>query len=475
LALLRTILVAIDHPADAGTVGAWAAVIPAALQPEPVVLLLRTVAQGVRDLEAAWISGTGAVEAFAEAGDIEGEIAALARLASIAYNTAPLRFLPYVGRVRELTDQGHPLARTLMAIRDGTGALVLGDPATAVSLLQPVAVMPDASQIASFLLSRALLDLGRVDDALEVADRVSARVQGDTIAGFASIRVIAAFQRGDVEEARKLTEQSLERFASAKSRQFDRDHARAAAVCGFAALGDLETARAMLAELRSSPRELNPRGVGFLLRAEAYLAVLDGDESRATAAAAAIEGSAPPPRDGVALLYVLRPDVRPAYDEMQLEGPLALQRAAARAVVAARAGDLSPCADLDWTSRNALRLAFPPSWLTELAAFAAAAGNPPPAGLVAELDSSSAATRAALANDNGPVGQAAALQLASLPRSLRSRLEIRVLGSIELSGGPDPSPGRRQGSSPRARSYPPLAVGDSTQRAAGGDPRPHVA
>jgi LuxR family maltose regulon positive regulatory protein len=441
VSLLRTTLVAIDHPAEPGTVGAWTAVIPGDLDSEPVVLLLRTIALGVSDLEAAWTAGTQAVEAFAAAGDVDGEIAALARLTGIAYNTNPLRFLPYVGRVRELADQAHPAAQVVLAICDATAALVAGDPITAVAVLQPVAALPDASQIASFLLARALLNLGRANEALAVADRVSARVHGNTIAGFASIRATAAFLQGDVDQARTLIAQGLERFASASSRQFDRDHARASAACGLAHLGDLDEARAMLAELRGSSHQLTEGGLAFLSLTEAYLAVLDGDEARAATIAAAIEGLIPPPLDGIALLYVLRPDIRAHYDDTPFEGPRALQRAASAALVAARSGDLSPCAALDWTFAGALRIAFPPSWLTELTAFAAAAGNPPPTELLTELDVTSTAALTALASATGPVGQAAARQLATLPRAPQSRLEIRVLGPIEVAGGRDSSGG----------------------------------
>lgn len=76
----------------------------------------------------------------------------------------------------------------------------------------------------------------------------------------------------------------------------------------------------------------------------------------------------------IPLLYLCRPDTRPVLDRIELGPSLTTAVAAGQALVALRAGDPAPAAELPWTQLTILRVHVLPHHLTELGCAAAALG-----------------------------------------------------------------------------------------------------
>jgi DNA-binding SARP family transcriptional activator len=182
------------------------------------------------------------------------------------------------------------------------------------------------------------------------------------------------------------------------------------------------------------------------LLAAATVAVVAGAEDEAIALLARVpdRGVFFPPLDGTALLYVLRPELRPRYDALDLEGTHAQRRAFAAAFVAAREGDLEPQRRYPWPRDAVVRWFAPAPWLVEAAVYSAASGGNPPPELMERLGPSQRhVLRALAASPACAVATTAARFVATLPRAAPDPLTVRVLGSLEVdvagvrSGAPE--------------------------------------
>jgi hypothetical protein len=145
LRTLRQTFVRLGAPEDPALTAAWAELLPAALDAEPEVLLLQTIARTFATPERAQELGRRAVAAFAARNDVDGEIAAVARLGAVAYalmDSGPL--VPHLERVAELAATGHPWAVAFDAVCRGAIALLSGDWRTAEAILLPVVEHPSA-------------------------------------------------------------------------------------------------------------------------------------------------------------------------------------------------------------------------------------------------------------------------------------------------------------------------------------------
>ena len=143
LETLRAEFVRLGAPADLTTAADCAVLLPASLAGAPEVMLVQTIAAMVTDPGRAFELGESAVAAFAARGDVDGEVAALARLGGIAFNLSDSgRFLPYVGRIAELAAAGHPWAIPLDAMCRGALLIMSGDLREAETVLAPVVADP---------------------------------------------------------------------------------------------------------------------------------------------------------------------------------------------------------------------------------------------------------------------------------------------------------------------------------------------
>lgn len=134
------------------------------------------------------------------------------------------------------------------------------------------------------------------------------------------------------------------------------------------------------------------------------------------------------------LLYVLLPEVRPQWDAEPLPGCFAVVLRLARSLVAVREqGSLAEVSGLPAEARALLRAVLPAPWTAELALGLVASGREEGRVLVEELGSRARATlKAQSAADRGPVAATARRLLREIPAAPNHRLELRVLGPLEL-------------------------------------------
>jgi DNA-binding SARP family transcriptional activator len=436
IAMLRCHFVQLGAP-DPSVAATWAALLPAQLDAEPEVLLLQSVAKTVVSAERGHELGEKAVAAFAARDDADGELAALARLAAITWALMDIRRLaPHVARISELASTGHPWAVALDAVCRGAYALMTGDWRTAEAILAPVAAEPgmDPTEgLAGYLCARAQVEGGRFDDAARTVDRMPdshrERVR-DGVLGV-EVAIAQALGSGDLvlDELRGVAEARL-----ARRPLIARRVARCRLATALAVQGHLDGAREQMAELEriGPPTDAT---IDEELLAAAAVAVLEDSEDEAAQLLARVpdHGMFFPPLENIALLYVLRPDLRERYDTRDLEGVHAQRRAFAAALVAARAGDLEPLGTFRWPRETVVRWFAPAPWLLEAAVYSAAAGGSPPVELLQRVGPSQRHVLRRL--DASPVreiARASATFAAVLPPAAPAPLALRVLGALEV-------------------------------------------
>jgi DNA-binding SARP family transcriptional activator len=437
VATVRATYIGIGAPEDPALAKVWSALLPSELDGEPEIRLLRTIATAIDDPERGYALGRETVAAFAARGDVDGEIAALARLGAIAYALADAALMAqYVPRVAELAATGHPGAVAFDAVCRGAFAYAIGEWQRAEEILTPVVADPDVDPsqgIAAYFCARAQLEAGRFLDAARTVDRMPEEDRRRVHDGVLGMRVAIAQAMGATDEV-------LEGLRAAGEAELDRRPlvARRVSRCrmavGRATVGDGDGARRELLELEL----LGRAGEATLdeeLMADAAIAVLDGDEEEATARLRDVpdRGAFFPPLEGSTLMYVLRPELRERYDAMDLRGVHAQRRAYAAAFAAARDGDLAPLGRYEWPRPLVVRWFGPAPWLVEAAVCSSAAGNQPPRDL---LDTVAPIVRPVLerlaASAHHGVARAATTYLEDLPPVAPCQLVVRGLGSVRV-------------------------------------------
>jgi LuxR family maltose regulon positive regulatory protein len=440
LATLRGTLVQVGAPEDPALAELWSSLLPSSLDAEPEVLLLRTIATTVSDPEGSFELGQRTVAAFAERGDVDGEVAALARLAGIAYALADTpRIVPYIARINELAHTGHPWAVAFDAVCRGAGALLGNDWRRAEEILAPVAGMPadDATLgLATYFYARAQVASGHLREAALTIDRMPADHKARVFDGVLGVQVAVAQGLGADDSVldgfRLVAEARLERRPLVV-----RQNARSRLAAGFATIDHLDAAREQLIELDLIESRVDV-ALDEELLARATLAVAEGREADAVELAAQVpdRGMMFPPTDALVLLYVLRPDLRPRYDALDLDGVHAQRRALARGLVAARGGDLVPLGCYEWPRAAVVRWFAPVPWLTEAAVYSSAAGGAPQLDLSRSVEHDGVAQRQVLRRLAGSpvtaVARSAAAIGASMPPAAPDPIAIRVLGPLEI-------------------------------------------
>ncbi|MGZ6952670.1 MAG: BTAD domain-containing putative transcriptional regulator [Acidimicrobiia bacterium] len=440
MAALRTAFVQLGAPEDPSLASVWAALLPAAFDREPEVLLLRAVAATVTDPERAFDLGEAAVAAFVARGDLDGEVAAFARLGAIAYGLAdPARMAPHVPRISELAAAGHAWAVAFDSVCRGAFALMTGDWRRAEEVLAPVVAEPerDPTQgLAAYLCARAQVEGGRLHEAartvrhMPLPDRERVR---DGVLGveFAVAQGLGA-DDAVFDELRLSLEARLDRRPLVARR-----NARSRLASVQATLGDLDGAREQLIELEM----IGPPSDATLdeeILAAAAVAVLAGAEDEAAAMLERLpdRGAFFPPREGLVVMFVLRPESRERYDALDLEGAYAHRRDFAAAFVAAREGDLEPMGRFAWPRASVARWFAPAPWLVEAVVLSLAGGGNPPPELLARLGPSQRAVVRRLGASAMPtVARNSAAVAASLGPEPPGTLAIRVLGPLEVDIG----------------------------------------
>jgi ATP/maltotriose-dependent transcriptional regulator MalT/DNA-binding SARP family transcriptional activator len=437
LSVLRQVVIRVGARHEPGLLASWSHLFPEEIAEEPEVLLVRAVGASTDDTDQAFQQAERAAAAFAARDDVEGEVAALAQVGTIAFasNDIP-RFAPFVGRVAELAASGTPSAVAFDHVVRGGIAVLSGDPDLAIETLAPVVAAPESDPTegaSAYFYTRALMQVGRWIDAAAVLDGMPASHRA-TFDGVLVMRSKLAIARGRPDLAHRWLAELDAIRGVLPAMELRKSYANNALLRSF--LGDLDGAAADLAALAASGPV--PEGiVAMVERAEVALLAARGDDDRAAEvlAASPVLDAHRMPAETFALVYVLAPSLRAALDSRSYGETIAAQQARAHALVAAREGtDLSLVASLDWPAEYSPgATGLPEPWELELSVCARAAGRDPTPGLIDLIGPRHRATVQRLAKSpDGAVAKVATELLATLPPASPGRVVVNVLGPLEV-------------------------------------------
>ena len=425
----------------------WDRAIPSALDTVPEVMVVRALAVQLRDSHLAGERLDRAVDAFAARDDLDGEMAATRHLALHAYTAKDFsRVLPRIARVEAVAASGHAGAVTLQRLWRGALASMTEQWDEAIALLDDLRAPEYGAYgaTASYLVVRALIEKGRIADAMTAVDEMTDAQRAAMPDGYLSLLCTTMMLSGDLAGVCELADTRLVPMATS-------EHMRAPVRVAMAAraarimlhAGRKEDARQLLersAEIEALPID---RSVAQVRIVRAGLAVLDEDEERAIALLADIVESLTQRFDRgfateyLGFLYVLAPHSRAEYDAMDLVGPFARQRSLLRAFVAAREEhDLALLATHEWPEHDMMRIFMFEPWIVELTAYARAARNPMQSSYVEDIGPKYRNAWRRLAKHRDRIGRAAADLLREIPTLPPRPVTVRVLGptAIETDG-----------------------------------------
>jgi DNA-binding SARP family transcriptional activator len=303
-------------------------------------------------------------------------------------------------------------------------------------------------EIKALTLSHRTLGLaysGRLHEALaEVDHHTKLLPEGlfsDRMRGFATIQLWMLGEQS--EEVRNRARRLVDQIESRGQSHLFVEGAATTAIFA-ASVGELASAEHLVERAERGAAVL-PRAawsLHSLAQARAVVRLLSGDE----AGAAEILDAAIPaggPLDALpchiygltaALSYVLVPRSRPAWEEQNIGGDLAIRLAVARALVAFREeGKTAPAAALPWSDDHLLRpWAFGPH-LAELAVAAVAGGNRDAEASLTDTRVDAIEVLERLdGHDDKPVAAAAKRAIQISPRRPTSVVELGLLGPISV-------------------------------------------
>jgi LuxR family maltose regulon positive regulatory protein len=450
-AALRTSCRAHALPASSQGLGRLHRELPPAVRSTPEGELLAGIATAATDIDRGVELLESAAQRFADPGergdgDELGLLSAVEHLAICAHwreDVALLeRLLPYADQLTRI-----PEARGLL----GLGQALLADTAgdahgvlAALDDIDPGALGPYWSPQVAWLRATALLALGFPEAARRGVDVAVAEAGPSLRGGLTMLQVNALTHCGEHEAAAAALDRMLAQLAPAGN-----DHLLAIAhtmvVARCALDGDVERAEQHMARARQhagpSPRSSLQAS---MLAAEATLALASRDESRAATlfATQLAEHKLTEGRQAyghlrrVALLYVLVPDTREPFEQMELGPAYEVGLALARALVASREGcDLAPAAALTPEHWAAARAFLPLGWRAELACSAVAGGQSDAEALVKDLGPAARPALREVADRSTaprPLRTWARSLLDALPTVPTAPLELGLLGPTTL-------------------------------------------
>ncbi|HEY8525057.1 MAG TPA: BTAD domain-containing putative transcriptional regulator [Acidimicrobiales bacterium] len=429
----------------------WFAQLPPEIRAEPGGRLLAGVLAVESDPEGARHLLEECAAAFRDRGDTAGEIACLVQLGQMAWwSEQPEALAGVAARGFELEAAGCEEIVPLACL--GRGLLFDIDNDSRSMLAELDRILPGSLNdawwgIVCWTRAIGLLELGLTGAAVEAADAALAHADRLYAPLAQTTRLQALWFQGRTGEVRRALPGVLR---SLKRSGYRHHTALVAAQCAAShallgragdAAGYLEDARAAALGARQAPLvDTN------LAIAEAAVALAEGDEERAAAALAADVADHPvrrgvtaaPQQRQLALYYVLVPATRPAWDAAELGPAWAFARDLARAVVAVREGGALPEAIPALADPNLVQAHLPPAWVAALGLAATAAGREDGWQL---LDGTWAVTRPTVVDLAGGtdvparVARAAREALGRLAAPPTERLDLRLLGPVELRAG----------------------------------------
>ncbi len=419
--------------------GRWTA-LPEDRRGEPIALLAAAIE--ARDLgeDDAIDLFVRARAALRDAGDVEGEIAVLIQESLARWWIGDMAgLLELVARTSELAAAGHPSAQMLDALARAAAGHVLGDSAAVFAALAEIdGELPVGWQVqAAWLQSVAHRRDGDLGEALAVLDRIAPAIRALPDHQHDVARARIRWLAGDVAGVPGELDRLARVYEGTDTYLFAEATLEAAAK--RALLGDAEGARRGLAAARAAD-DVSSVVTRFLaLVTEVALLVDRGDEDGAAALLRAAPEAAPGRHDSwywrdrcvLGLPYLLLPDQRDGWDDEPRGVVHQPGHDLAVALVAARGGDLGAVRALAWPDPAIVRIHLPLAWVVELAAWCAAADNPPPDDLLRALGSDGRHRLASLvAGPSGALARGAAGLVTRAPATPSAVVRVEVLGPL---------------------------------------------
>ncbi|MFK7894699.1 MAG: BTAD domain-containing putative transcriptional regulator [Myxococcota bacterium] len=386
-----------------------------------------------------------ATELSREAGDREAEVRSLVAQGHVAYYQGNFTRLFELGAYgREIADLGYPDAMPMALVADACAALVRTEPAEALALIDRARSIATIEGVPDFMVATlASLDAGQPERAVVEVERALAFVVPETRGALEMTGLSARWQCGNASIS------DLETIRPWLSSDTNDSVHSLAVNLGLltqiaASLGAASLAREFASECQQYlERSFGGRAEITYALGQASIAVLEGDEKRARTLleerfeAGCLEGK--PSRHvlrGLALFYHLVPESRPAIDALPLAPAWEIGRALGRALVATREqNDPTLAAELDWQRSERMTLFLVPPLQTELYVSALASG----ASLPIRDEDVRVETRNWLRlvseQSGGSIRTEAKRLLNELPIPPLQKIEIRLLGSLELRRG----------------------------------------
>jgi LuxR family maltose regulon positive regulatory protein len=445
-------------PVPGDLVTAWLGRLPSDMTDGSLARLLGAVGAGDTDPVAAGRDLGDAAATYRADGNQAAELACLAQLSQLAWwSEQHDRLVEVAGRLFEMEAAGYGAASPLACLARALIADVTNDSPRTLAELDRI---PEGSLaeawvgLIEWLRSTSLNHLGRPGEAYEAAERARAHADPLHAPVVESARLQALWFQGRNDEVLRAFPPLVERTEATGLRNYT---ALMAAGCctllaGAGRVGEAATHLERARRATTSP--MIPLVDVNLAIAEATVRIASGDEAGAAAVLHDYLGrSAPldtglaafPQRRTLAVWYVLVPDSRAAWDAADLGPAFAVARDLARAVVAVRRGGRPPRPGPEPPAPGVVRAHLPLPWATELALAQIAAGHAAGWQLLDALWPAAQpyvrrhAVRAGGDGPTGgdghagaPLGRPARTALARLPVPPPGRLELRLLGPVEL-------------------------------------------
>jgi DNA-binding SARP family transcriptional activator len=468
-------------PVPGGVAATWLGRLPPGFADGPVGQLLGAVALGPRDPVTATARLRQAAQTFRDDGDMAGELAAIAQLGQVAWWQDDAEPLVAVAlRFLEMEAAGYEQAVPLACLARALAADLANQPSVTLAELDRI---PEGSLnetwmgLVDGIRATALSHLGRPREAMPRAE-AALKVAEPTYQPLVEATWYGAlWMTGKVDEALDALPALVERATAAGVSEYTAviaaTHAMLAATAGRDDEGDryLRRARALASLPRSPLADTN------ISQAEAAQHVAHGDEAAAAAVLEAYRERSPvgtglgasSQQRALALWYVLVPGTRELWEAADLGPYFRDARDLARAVVALRDGDPGPLRRAARVEPGVARAFVPLPWIVELALALVAADERRGWTLLESVWPQAQPHVRRWADDaDGRLVRSARAALGRLPVPPSSRLELRLLGPVELrrDGDPVEAPEWRRGRVRALLSHLVLRRPDSREQAA---------
>jgi DNA-binding SARP family transcriptional activator len=436
----------VSNPPVPGDVAAtWLGRLPPGSGDGPLAQLLGAVAIGPRDPATATARLVEAAQAFRQAGDTAGELAALAQLGQMAWWQGDVEPLAAVAlRFLEMEAAGAREAVPLACLARALVADLANQPADTLAELDRI---PDGSLnqtwigLVDGIRATTLCHLGRLREGMQRAES-ALKVAGSLYQPLVEATCYgASWATGQVDDVLDglagLVERSAVRGLSEYAALVAAMHAMLAAVAGRPddAARSLRRARTLAVVPWSPLADVN------ISQAEAALHVARGDELAAAEVLAGYQSrfalgagvGASAQQRALTLWYVLVPSTRPQWDQADLGPYYTEARDLARAIVALRVGDARPLRSAGRVEPEVVRAFLPLPWATELGLAQVPSDDRRGWTLLESLWPQGQAHVRRWADEPGSrYERPARTALARLPVPPTGRLDLCLLGSVEL-------------------------------------------